>query len=113
MVDYRVMDELSWADVTDEGAAANISIVAAPGAGKRIVVYTWIVGNDDANVILFESPAGTRVFSVIQLAGTTQQFWFRVACPENAAVVLDIATGTVIHNISLGYKIRTMKITSL
>jgi hypothetical protein len=93
---------------TTIATAGNNTIIAAPAAGKRIVVYTLMIQNESANVttILVKDQVNRWRALLAQYGWFVLAFGLLVSWKLNAATALVInLSGANTHSVSVQYSI--------
>lgn len=110
MLSLRDLRSLTWDYNAFTASQTNGALLAAPGVAKRYVIYVILISGAGASVTSIESPAGTDLIQLMNLAGDTIQAYSVWKCPENAAVVTDTTQGAVALDITLGFRIEDIRI---
>jgi len=100
-------DELKWH--TEDIAATNDEMVAAPGVGFQIVVYYLFASSADTEVLFLNSDGtntaiGPRIYFNDSIADCGSHWFGRYVLPENEALDGNV-TGANNVRVSAGYKI--------
>jgi len=99
-------DGLRWA-VNSHSGLTGEAVIAAPAAGKRIVVYYAFASGSNANtIILQDGDGGADIGPRIHFIGAGAQSWFgRYKCTAATALFTDQAAGSGTFDTAIGYKI--------